>query len=599
MSPLLSICYALLLGLAISGFTFSSADCYKILHTGRRPFEDFCPLNFYFLRKLIAQGAPEPTFPNMPTKCHYILQGIRLVRSEYLRTDSSFLLPPNVSKACWQSYRSLVGEFFDGFDIQTACGYHPEWISRGCMNITSQAEFESLIPVPKLQEIERYCNQSLVSSSACEMCSKILSSLGDSYLHGPDNGNVSDCTGYPFMYAAAVVNELGPTDKTTAKCLFSFSLELPLMQPSNIKRHILVLFGVLAGCLLGFFGASSAVLFLWMRRKKSEREKKNISKDETGIIMGLGSINGSTSFVKFEYEDVKKATMNFYRENLIGKGGYGNVYKGILPDGSQVAFKRFKNCSAAGVATFAHEVEVIASVRHVNLVSLRGYCTKMVPLEGHQRIIVCDFMPNGSLYDHLFGSEMKIKLSWPIRQKIALGTARGLAYLHYGAQPAIIHRDIKASNILLDKMFEPKLADFGLARYNAEGTTHLNTRVAGTLGYVAPEYALYGMLTERSDVYSFGVVLLELLSGKKALETEEAGKTSLLTDWAWSLMQKGRAGDVIEEGMPECGSRQLMEQHVVVAVLCCHPILHARPTMDHVVKMLETDPSNSSVCHLF
>lgn len=175
-----------------------------------------------------------------------------------------------------------------------------------------------------------------------------------------------------------------------------------------------------------------------------------------------------------------------------------------------------------------------------------------------------------------------------------------MAYLHYGAQPAIIHKDIKASNILLDKKFEPKLADFGLARYNAEGTTHLSTRVAGTLSYVAPEYALYGMLTERSDVYSFGVVPLELLSGKKALETEEAGKTSLLTGWAWSLMQKGRAVDVIEVGMPECGSRQLMEQHVVVAVLCCHPILHARPTMDLVVKILEeTHPSNWSVYHLF
>jgi serine/threonine protein kinase len=163
-----------------------------------------------------------------------------------------------------------------------------------------------------------------------------------------------------------------------------------------------------------------------------------------------------------------------------------------------------------------------------------------------------------------------------------------LAYLHYGAQPAIIHRGVKASNILLDETFEPKLADFGLARFNyAEGMTHLSTRVAGTLGYVAPEYALYGILTERSDVYSFGVVLLELLSGKKAIETEE-GKASRLTDWAWSLMQKGRALDVIEEGMPEWGSNQVMEHYVFVAVLCSHPILHARPTMDQIVKMLET-----------
>ena len=190
------------------------------------------------------------------------------------------------------------------------------------------------------------------------------------------------------------------------------------------------------------------------------------------------------------------------------------------------------------------------------------------------------------------------KLSWPIRQKIVLGTACGLAYLHYGAQPAIIHRDIKASNILLDEKFEPKLADFGLAKFNAEGMTHLSTRVAGTLGYVAPEHALYGKLTEGSDVYSFGVVLLELLSGKKPLETNE-GKASLLTDWAWSLVQKGRALDVIEEGMPELGSHQIMEQYVIIAVLCAHPTLYARPTMEQVVKILETDSNNWSVCPLF
>lgn len=196
-----------------------------------------------------------------------------------------------------------------------------------------------------------------------------------------------------------------------------------------------------------------------------------------------------------------------------------------------------------------------------------------------------------------FQHEIK-QLSWPIRQKIANGTARGLAYLHYGAQPAIFHRSIKASNILLDEAFEPKLADLGLEKFNAEGMKHLSTRVAGTLGYVAPEYALYGKLTEGIDVYSFGAVLLELLSGKKALETNE-GKAYLLTDWAWSFVQRGRALDVIEEGMPELGSCQMMKQYVLIAVLCAHPVLHARSTMEQVVKILETDSANWSVFRLF
>jgi len=296
----------------------------------------------------------------------------------------------------------------------------------------------------------------------------------------------------------------------------------------------------------------------------------------------------STTLVKFSFDEIKKATNNFSRHNIIGRGGYGNVFKGALPDGTKVAFKRFKNCSAGGDANFAHEVEVIASIRHVNLLALRGYCTATTPYEGHQRIIVCDLVSNGSLHDHLFG-DLEAQLAWPLRQRIALGMARGLAYLHYGAQPSIIHRDIKASNILLDERFEAKVADFGLAKFNPEGMTHMSTRVAGTMGYVAPEYALYGQLTEKSDVYSFGVVLLELLSRRKAIVTDEEGQPVSVADWAWSLVREGQTLDVVEDGMPEKGPPEVLEKYVLIAVLCSHPQLHARPTMDQVVKMLESN----------
>ncbi|MDV3166623.1 MAG: protein kinase, partial ['Waltheria sp.' little leaf phytoplasma] len=189
---------------------------------------------------------------------------------------------------------------------------------------------------------------------------------------------------------------------------------------------------------------------------------------------------------------------------------------------------------------------------------------------------------------HLFGPGRK-KLSWPIRQKIALGVARGLEYLHHGAQPAIIQRDIKASNILLDDTFEPKLADFGLAKFTPDGFSHVSTNVAGTLGYVAPEYALYGQLTERTDVYGFGVVLLELLSGKKAVISFDGPRTLLLTDWAWSLVEEGRVLDVVDETMAELGTAEVMEKYVLVAILASHPKLYARPTMDQIVRMLEVD----------
>lgn len=453
------------------------------------------------------------------------------------------------------------------------------------MNITTRSEFESNVSRSSLDDISRTCNQSLANSSPCASCTTSLSSLQASYLTGRSIGNVSDCTAYPSIYAAAFANQFGPTDRGTAHCLFS--LEFTTSPSSSKQRKIVISLSV-----VGSFAALCVILFgFWfMRKRKRERmmKKRAIERIDTGFGSRLDSISGSTTLVRFTFDDIKEATKNFSRSYIIGRGGYGNVYKGVLPDGSEVALKRFKNCSQSGDETFAHEVEVIASVRHVNLVGLRGYCTATTHFEGHQRIIVCDLVKNGSLHDHLFGGEGR-KLSWPIRQKIALGTARGLAYLHYGAQPAIIHRDIKASNILLDDTFEPKVADFGLAKFAPEGMTHMSTRVAGTMGYVSPEYALYGQLTERSDVYSFGVVLLELLSGKKALIEVDDDQPVLVADWAWALVKRGRGLDVLEEGMPDLGPPDIMEKYVLLAVLCSHPQLYARPTMDQVVKILDMD----------
>ncbi|KAJ4719538.1 putative Kinase [Melia azedarach] len=586
LSTFWSIFFLLGSGLSISSSSFSIPRAHIILQENL--VEASCPLNFDAIRKLVNESPKRPVLVNMHKQCQSILEGIRLLRAEYLRTNGYFLPPPETSEACWEDYRNLVSEFVHGFDIKTACGYHPEWISEACLNITSPAQFESLIPESELREIKLHCNQSLETSFGCESCTSKLSSLREFLPYVAGSGNVSDCSGYPSMYAA-VINQFGPTNRETAGCLFSLHFSARSSSGSNFQVHDIVISGIVLGSLVGILGALSAVWFLCTRTKKCEEEEKISVKDEASLVLDSRGSN----LVRFKITEIKAATMNFSRENIIGNGGYGNVYKGILPDGTEVAFKRFKNCSKAGDANFKHEVEIIASVKHVNLVALRGYCTATVPLEGHQRIIVCDLLHNGSLYDHLFGSRMR-KLSWPIRQKIALGTARGLAYLHYGVQPAIIHRDIKASNILLDETFEAKVADFGLAKFNPEGMTHLTTRVAGTLGYVAPEYALYGKLTERSDVYSFGVVLLELLSGKKACQTKE-GKTVLLADWAWGLVKEGRALEVIEENMPELGLPEVMEKYIFTAVISAHPILQARPTMDQIVKILEMDFPGSSV----
>ncbi|KAG2697209.1 hypothetical protein I3760_07G095900 [Carya illinoinensis] len=518
---------------------------------------DACPLHFGVLQVLIQDSNHPKVDPAI--KCQYIRQGLRLLQSRYLQRTNSFLPPLNSSDSCWSAYQALID------NLRSSCGFRTDWISRGCMNITTRAQFEDIVSPQTLDNV----------------------SFHPSYLTGPSVDNVSDCTAYASIYAAAFANLYGPTDTGTAKCLFSLDYTSSRSK-SNRRKVILV---VLIACGVGSLLLTGGGWFLCRirRRRKNEglimtmKNRGQVRKIEMGLGSELESIHDGTTLLTFTFEDIKKATKNFSTDSIIGRGGYGNVYKGTLSDGSEVALKRFKNCSAAGDATFAHEVEVIASVRHVNLVALRGYCTATTPFEGHQRIIVCDLMKNGSLHDHLFGPLEK-KLSWPMRQKIALGTARGLAYLHYGAQPGIIHRDIKASNILLDERFEAKVADFGLAKFTPEGMTHMSTR-----------YALYGQLTERSDVYSFGVVLLELLSGKKALVGSNEGRPSLVTDWAWSLVRKGRTLDVIESEMPEQGVLEVLEKYVLIAVLCSHPQLYARPTMDEVVKMLETGLSVPSI----
>ncbi|XP_015969388.1 probable LRR receptor-like serine/threonine-protein kinase RKF3 [Arachis duranensis] len=546
-----------------------------------------CPLNTTLLTTL--GGGSEPSFDSSST-CHNVLQTLHLLQADYLRRQSRFVPPLNSSASCWSTFQSYITKYEPNFDVRSRCGLQTSWISYGCMNITTLQQFESVVPAATIQSVKSSCNQSLDNNAPCASCTTSLSNL-QSYLNGSTVGNVSDCRSYTSIYAAYLAD---PTDTGTAKCLFG--LDFSSSGKSNNGKKVLIGVVVAVFFVLGLvlFGGFCGYL-RWKKKRNEITKKGGVGMDQIGLSSsGLDSMNQSTTLIRFSFDEIKRATRNFSRDNIIGSGGYGNVYKGLLNDGSQVAMKRFKNCSVAGDASFTHEVEVIASVRHVNLVALRGYCTATTNLEGHQRIIVTDLMENGSLYDHLFGSRGK-KLSWPLRQKIALGTARGLAYLHYGAQPSIIHRDIKASNILLDEKFEAKVADFGLAKFNPEGMTHMSTRVAGTMGYVAPEYALYGQLTERSDVFSYGVVLLELLSGRKALETDSDGQPNALTDLAWSLVREGKSLDVIEDGMPEQGAPEVLEKYVLVAVLCSHPQLYARPTMDQVVKMLETDESVPSV----
>ncbi|XLR20809.1 hypothetical protein HN51_067606 [Arachis hypogaea] len=212
----------------------------------------------------------------------------------------------------------------------------------------------------------------------------------------------------------------------------------------------------------------------------------------------------------FRYEELAVATDGFSKANLLGEGGFGYVHKGLLPNGKEAAIKQLKDGSRQGEREFQAEVDIITRVHHRNLVSLLGYC-----IADHHRLLVYEFVPNNTLEFHLHGQGPTI--DWPTRMRIALGAAKGLTYLHEECYPKIIHRDIKAANILLDFNFQAKVADFGLAKFCPDMNTHVSTRVMGTLGYVAPEYASSGNLTEKADVFSFGVMLLELITGRRPI----------------------------------------------------------------------------------
>ncbi|PSR98573.1 LRR receptor-like serine/threonine-protein kinase [Actinidia chinensis var. chinensis] len=283
----------------------------------------------------------------------------------------------------------------------------------------------------------------------------------------------------------------------------------------------------------------------------------------------------------FSYDDLRTATDDFHAGNKIGRGGFGTVYKGILKNGRQVAVKTLSAESKQGVREFFTEINTISNVRHPNLVELIG-CSA----QGSKRALVYEYLENNSLDHALLGRKSKtVELDWGKRSAICMGTARGLAYLHEEVVPHIVHRDIKASNILLDQDFTPKIGDFGLAKLFPDGITHISTKIAGTTGYLAPEYILGGQLTMKADVYSFGVLILEVVSGKSSGKANLGGMRKLLLEWAWQLYEEGKLLELVDPDM-EAFSEEDVIRYMKVAFFCTQSSANQRPTMSQVIEML-------------
>ncbi|GJR23729.1 cold-responsive protein kinase 1-like protein [Tanacetum coccineum] len=307
------------------------------------------------------------------------------------------------------------------------------------------------------------------------------------------------------------------------------------------------------------------------------RKHKNSSKDSKAYFSGnLRTIS------YFSFQALKKATKNFHESNLLGKGGFGPVYLGKLDDGQLVAVKKLAlDKSQQGEAEFLAEVRMITSIQHKNLVRLLGCCS-----EGPQRLLVYEYMKNRSLDLIIYGKSDQY-LDWNTRFQIILGIARGLQYLHEDSHIRIVHRDIKASNILLDDKFQPRIGDFGLARFFPEDQAYLSTTFAGTLGYTAPEYAIRGQLSEKADIYSFGVLVLEIISCRKNTNLNLSSEMQYLPEYAWKLYERSKLIDLVDPSMRNAGfiEKEVM-QTIHVALLCLQAHANTRPPMSEVVAML-------------
>ncbi|CAN7078555.1 unnamed protein product [Brassica oleracea var. botrytis] len=347
------------------------------------------------------------------------------------------------------------------------------------------------------------------------------------------------------------------------------------MPPSKEKYSTRTLVGAIVG--LGLLSIIAGVVIFMIRKRN-----KRYTDDEELLSMDIKPYT-------FSYSELKNATQDFNPSSKLGEGGFGSVYKGKLNDGREIAVKVLSVGSQHGKGQFVAEIVAISAVMHRNLVQLYGCC-----YEGDHRLLVYEYLPNGSLDQALFGGDKTSNLDWSTRFEICMGVARGLAYLHEEASVCIVHRDVKASNILLDSNLVPKVSDFGLAKLYDDKKTHISTRVAGTIGYLAPEYAMRGHLTEKADVYAFGIVALELVSGRKNTNVNLDSEKKYLLQWAWNLHQDGREAELIDQDLTEFNMEEV-KRVIGIALLCTYSSHSLRPPMSRVVAMLSGDVEVSKV----
>ncbi|EEF42105.1 kinase, putative [Ricinus communis] len=486
-----------------------------------------CPIDFSYV-----QTTPWDTSgcrkPDQGHCCVTLLSLFGMGLAQHLRETSMFQLANATAQAsCLSDFQAKLGAMSIESSLVPTCFDNPNQFvanASSCVGInTTQDWTEKVGPMTTLQTS---CKGDVSGLTQCSSCLEAGQKV-TSQLTSIDPNTTSKCFYFTCLYAAAIVNEFGPMNASTAGCILGLPLTgsaINNSSKSSKKDKLLKLVFGFIGAVLGALIAFGVII--WYRRYDKKR-KLNASHEEY-VSSFRASVLPNSGAKWFHFSELERATNGFSQKNFIGQGTYGVVYKGTLADGTIVAVKQMQDSDSQGDEEFSNEVEIISKIRHRNLLSLRGCCVTSDHLRGKRRYLVYDFMSNGSLSDHLSSEHSRKQLTWPHRKNIVLDVAKGLAYLHYGIKPAIYHRDIKSTNILLDMEMKAKVADFGLAKQSLE-------------------------------------------------------------DWAWMLAKSGKTEQIFDESIREQGPKGVMERFVLVGMLCAHVMVAFRPTIADALKMLEGD----------
>ncbi|KAG5415858.1 hypothetical protein IGI04_003425 [Brassica rapa subsp. trilocularis] len=555
----------------------------KVMYNGRLIIEPFKPISFYtrsFIRDELGPNANgQCTFSLQKTASSTLpplLNAMEVYTVNSLSQNETDTKEENVSGSAtdWQGDPCVPRDYmWSGVNCSYIDSEQPKIIS---LNLTTHGltgEIQETISNLSSLQVLDFSNNSLIGpvpEFLAHMTSLKVINLSSNLLYGSIPTSLLDKVQRGLVSLSI---EGKPGICSSASCATT--------NKKKTKKKTMVIASVAASIFLILV----IVLVILKRRAKLGRYPNSDHDDNNLQQCNNQSSSSEMANNMFTYEYLAQATDNFSNVNFIGQGGFGYVHKGVLPDGTEVAIKQLKAGSGQGEREFRAEIEIISRVHHRHLVSLLGYC-----VIGTQRLLVYEFLPNKTLEFHLH--EKRRPLDWSKRMKIASGAARGLAYLHEDCNPKTIHRDVKAANVLIDDSYEAKLADFGLAKCCLDNDTHVSTRIMGTCGYLAPEYASSGILSDKSDVFSFGVMLLELITGRRPVgKSHPFADEENIVDWAKPLMLQalntGNYHGLVDPRLEKDFDISEIKRMVLCADACVqHSAMH-RPKMSQIVRAFD------------